>query len=110
MHEVELEPFRIERYAVSNRQFAEFVGATGWRTDAERFEWSFVFGGLLPDDFPPTRGVEGAPWWRQVMGADWSHPEGPHSDLVGAWGSSGRARLVERRPGLLRLDRDAAPD
>ena len=83
VHEVELAGFRIERYAVSNRQFAEFVGATGWRTDAERFEWSFVFGGLLPDDFPPTRGVEGAPWWRQVMGADWSHPEGPHSDVSG---------------------------
>ena len=26
-------------------------------TDAERYGWSFVFGGLLPDDFPPTRGV-----------------------------------------------------
>ena len=81
VHDVELEAFRIERYAVSNGQFAEFVGATGWRTDAERFEWSFVFGGQLPNDFPPTRGVEGAPWWRQVMGADWSHPEGPHSNL-----------------------------
>ena len=81
VHEVELTAYRIQRCAVSNGQFAEFVGATGWRTDAERFKWSFVFGGLLPDDFPPTRGVEGAPWWRQVMGADWSHPEGPHSDL-----------------------------
>jgi sulfatase modifying factor 1 len=80
VHEVDLATFRIDRYAVSNRQFTEFVGATGWRTDAERFEWSFVFGGLLPEDFPPTRGVEGAPWWRQVIGADWRHPEGPHSD------------------------------
>jgi sulfatase modifying factor 1 len=79
VHDVELAPFGIGRYAVTNRQFAEFVQATGWRTDAERFAWSFVFGGLLPDDFPPTRGVEGAPWWRQVMGADWRHPEGPHS-------------------------------
>jgi sulfatase modifying factor 1 len=83
VHEVELTPFRIDRYAVTNRQFNEFVDATGWRTDAERFEWSFVFGGLLPDDFPPTRGVESAPWWRQVMGGDWRHPEGPHSDVEG---------------------------
>ena len=30
--------------------------ATGHRTEAERFGWSFVFGGLLPDDFPDTRG------------------------------------------------------
>jgi formylglycine-generating enzyme len=81
VHHVELAPFRIDRYAVTNQQFATFVTATQWRTEAERYEWSFVFGGLLPDDFPPTRGVEGAPWWRQVFGADWSHPEGPHSDL-----------------------------
>ncbi len=83
VHDVELASFRIDRYAVTNRDFAAFVGATGWRTDAERFGWSFVFGGLLPDEFPPTRGVEGAPWWRQVMGADWRHPEGPQSDITG---------------------------
>jgi formylglycine-generating enzyme len=80
-HEVELRPFRIGPSAVTNGQFCEFVDDTGWKTDAERYEWSFVFGGLLPDDFPPTRGVEGAPWWRQVMGADWCHPEGPQSDV-----------------------------
>ncbi len=82
VHEVELGTFRIAPYAVTNRQFADFVAATGWVSDAERFEWSFVFGGLLPDDFPPTRGVEGAPWWRQVTGADWRHPEGPQSDVA----------------------------
>ena len=43
-----------------------------------------MFGGLLPDDFPPTpAGVAAAPWWRQVEGADWRHPEGPQSDLDG---------------------------
>ena len=52
-------------------------------TEAERFGWSFVFGGLLPDDFPPTRAVAQAPWWRQVEGADWRRPEGPQSDLDG---------------------------
>jgi sulfatase modifying factor 1 len=70
------------RHAVTNREFETFVATTGWQTDAERFGWSFVFGGLLPDEFPPTRGVEGAPWWRQVMGADWRHPEGPQSDVA----------------------------
>jgi formylglycine-generating enzyme len=80
-HEAELRSFRIGRTTVTNRQFLEFVQATGWKSDAERYGWSFVFGGLLPDDFPPTRGVEGAPWWRQVMGADWCHPEGPQSDV-----------------------------
>jgi formylglycine-generating enzyme required for sulfatase activity len=74
-------PFAIARTAVSNADFAEFVAATGHRTESEEFGWSFVFGGLLPDDFEPTRGVVGAEWWRQVYGADWRHPEGPHSGL-----------------------------
>jgi formylglycine-generating enzyme required for sulfatase activity len=81
VHEVSLAPFLIDPTAVTNAQFAAFVAATGYRTDAERFEWAFVFGGLLPDDFEPTRGVAAAPWWRQVYGADWSHPEGPQSNL-----------------------------
>ncbi|WP_344135549.1 formylglycine-generating enzyme family protein [Saccharopolyspora halophila] len=78
---VRLDPFWISRSAVSNREFADFVSATGYRTEAERWGWSFVFAGLLPDDFPPTRGVAATPWWRQVEGADWQHPEGSHSDL-----------------------------
>lgn len=80
---VRLAAFRIGRTAVCNAEFAEFVAATGYRTEAERFGWSFVFGGLLPDDFPPTRGVAAAPWWRQVEGADWAHPEGPQSTVDG---------------------------
>jgi sulfatase modifying factor 1 len=36
---------------------------------------------LLPDDFPPTRGAAQAPWWRQVFGASWRHPEGPYSSV-----------------------------
>jgi formylglycine-generating enzyme len=83
VHEVHLRPFLIDRYAVSNDRFAAFADATGYVTDAERWEWSFVFGGLLPDDFQPTRSVAAAPWWRQVEGAQWRHPEGPHGDLGG---------------------------
>jgi len=79
--EVEISPFLIDPCAVSNAEFAEFVAATGYVTDAARFGWSFVFGGLLPESFPPTRGVAAAPWWRQVYEADWRHPEGPSSDL-----------------------------
>jgi formylglycine-generating enzyme required for sulfatase activity len=75
--------FAIARCAVSNDDFARFTDGTGHRTDAERFGWSFVFAGLLPDDFPPTRAAAAAPWWRQVEGADWRHPDGPQSDLEG---------------------------
>ena len=82
VHEVALDAFRIDRYAVTNDAFAAFVDATGWKTDAERFGWSFVFGGLLPEGFPDTRAVVGAEWWRQVDAAEWRHPEGPQSDLT----------------------------
>jgi formylglycine-generating enzyme required for sulfatase activity len=83
VHEVVVRPLRVDSCAVSNARFAEFVDATGHRTDAERYEWSFVFAGVLPDDFPDTRAVANAPWWRQVYGADWRHPEGLQSDLDG---------------------------
>jgi sulfatase modifying factor 1 len=78
---VALRPFWIDTVVVSNARFATFVDATGYVTEAERYGWSFVFGGLLPDDFPPTRGAAQAPWWRQVFGADWRHPEGPHCSI-----------------------------
>jgi formylglycine-generating enzyme required for sulfatase activity len=81
VHDVTLDAFRIDAHAVSNEAFARFVDATGWETEAERFGWSFVFGGLLPDDFPDTRSVAQAPWWRQVEGASWRHPEGPQSGV-----------------------------
>ena len=80
---VELSPFAISATAVTTAEFAAFADATGHETIAEREGWSFVFGGHLPVDFPETRGVVGAEWWRQVLGADWRHPEGPGSDLDG---------------------------
>jgi formylglycine-generating enzyme required for sulfatase activity len=83
VREVTVAPFAIEAHAVSNARFAAFAAATGHRTTAEREGWSFVFAGHLPDDFPPTRAVAAAPWWRQVRGADWAHPEGPGSSLAG---------------------------
>ena len=78
-----IDPYRIDRCAVTNARFAAFVAATGYVTEAERFGWSFVFAGLLPDTFPPTRAVAAAPWWRQVHDADWRRPEGPGSGLEG---------------------------
>jgi formylglycine-generating enzyme len=80
---VSVNGFRIAAHAVSNDDFAGFVAATGYLTTAEREGWSFVFGGLLPHAFAPTRAVAGAPWWRQVLGASWHHPEGDGSDLNG---------------------------
>ncbi len=78
-HRVALSPFAICRYAVSNAQYAAFAAASGYRSEAERAGWSFVFAAFLPADAPPTRAVAAAPWWRQVEGADWAHPDGPGS-------------------------------
>lgn len=78
---VTVEAFSIAPTVVTNEQFATFVDTTGHQTIAERDGWSFVFAGLLPDDFEDTRGVVGAEWWRQVFGASWRHPEGPQSEI-----------------------------
>ena len=78
---VALSAYRIDACAVSNADFARFVQDSGYLTEAEREGGSFVFAGLLPDDFPPTRAVADAPWWRLVEGACWRRPEGPQSDL-----------------------------
>lgn len=80
---VTLGSFEISAHAVTNDDWSAFTAATGFRSVSEQLGSSFVFGGLLPDDFPPTRGVAAAPWWRLVEGASWDHPEGPHSDLIG---------------------------
>jgi formylglycine-generating enzyme required for sulfatase activity len=83
VHEVSLSPFAIARAPVTNAEFDAFVRDTGHLTEAERSGWSFVFNMFLPEDFEPTRAIERAPWWRQVFGAQWRHPEGPRSDLKG---------------------------
>ena len=77
---VTLRPFRMDAHAVTNRRFAAFVTATGYRTEAERFGWSYVFRGFLPPslDAPAPAGT---PWWGQVQGAFWAAPEGPGSSV-----------------------------
>lgn len=83
VHPVQLPPFFLDAQVVSNARFKAFVEDTGYQTEAERFGWSFVFGGLLPRDFPPTSAVVQAPWWRQVFEASWKAPEGPQSTIEG---------------------------
>jgi sulfatase modifying factor 1 len=78
---VHVDRFRMAAHTVRNDEFARFVAGTGYVTTAEREGWSFVFAGLLPENFPATRAVVQAPWWRQVLEASWRHPEGPGSDV-----------------------------
>jgi len=77
---VRLKGFGLERTTVTNRRFRDFVVATAYVTDAERFGWSFVFHLFLD---PALRGPVSreAPWWRAIAGAQWSAPEGPGSSI-----------------------------
>lgn len=83
LREVMVGAFAIDPYAVTNDWFGQFVGETGYVTEAEQFGWSFVFYTLLPEDAAPSQGVAGAAWWRSVPGANWRTPEGPGSNLAG---------------------------
>ena len=68
---VALAPFRIALCAVTVMEFARFVEATGFVTDAERAGWSFVFAGEVGDDATIAGQAAGAPWWLGVEGASW---------------------------------------
>jgi formylglycine-generating enzyme required for sulfatase activity len=84
VRDVALDAYRIDACAVSNRQFAAFVDATGYVTDAERHGWSFVFYAALDAQARATarRGVvSDAPWWLAVDDATWRSPEGRASTL-----------------------------
>lgn len=75
-------PFAIDPYAVTNARFAEFVEATGYRTEAERFGWTFVFARFVPGPLrKDSPRPEQAPWWCGVSGAYWAAPEGPGSSV-----------------------------
>lgn len=82
---VAVSPFSIGRTTVTNALFAQFVAESGHVTTAEREGWSFVFHLFLPDPRAWPVAPEGTPWWRQVDGASWTHPEGPESTLDGRW-------------------------
>lgn len=77
-----IDPFYLSAQAVTNEEFAAFITATGYITEAERFGWSYVFARFLPAAL--RRGAprpDSAPWWCGVEGASWRQPEGPGSSL-----------------------------
>ncbi len=81
---VAVKPFWIDRFAVTNRQFAAFAEATDYRTESERFGWSFVFKGHLPRKFYASlseKRVLGLQWWVAVPGACWKRPLGERSSI-----------------------------
>jgi formylglycine-generating enzyme required for sulfatase activity len=83
---VVLSPFEIDVFPVTNADFSAFIDATGYQTEAEKFNWSFVFWAHIPQSrfkalVEDT--VAAAPWWCKVRGACWQHPEGPASNVDG---------------------------
>ncbi len=92
-HRVTVDGFFIDPCPVTNRQFAAFVAATGYRTVAERALNPADYPGALPEMLKPgavvfrkTRGPvdlrDIRNWWRWTPGAYWRHPEGRGSSVA----------------------------
>jgi len=84
VREVFLDAFQIDPYPVTNDDFAQFVEATGYRTEAEEYGWSFVFWAHVPrqrfNELVEDT-VANAPWWCKVRGAKWNAPFGAGSSV-----------------------------
>lgn len=91
-HPTSVEGFWIDKYPVTNKQFAAFVEATSYKTFAERPPNPADYPGAKPEMLLPASVVFRKPagrvdlrnhynWWRYVPGADWRHPEGPNTSV-----------------------------
>ncbi|WP_250866373.1 formylglycine-generating enzyme family protein [Caballeronia sp. INSB1] len=67
--------FWIDQTDVTNAQFATFVEATGYVTEAERQGGAVVFHVPTPEEM----NARDLAWWSWVKGASWKHPQGPSS-------------------------------
>ncbi len=101
-HKVRVSGFWIDKTDVTNAQFATFIKATGYVTTAERkptwdsLKAQLPANAVKPDDSKLVAGAmvfigtkQAVPlndwprWWAFVPGADWRHPEGPNSNIIG---------------------------
>jgi len=92
VHRVTVDGFWIDRTPVTNRQFKQFVRATGHVTTAEIAPDPKDYPGALPHMLyagslvfvPPRSAVDlrdWSQWWTFLKGADWRHPYGPKSNV-----------------------------
>ncbi len=101
-HKVSIDGFWMDITEVTNAQFSAFVKATGYQTTAEKKpDWNELKkqvppGTPKPDESllvaaslifkAPKQAVElsdYSQWWEWKAGADWKHPHGPQSNIVG---------------------------
>lgn len=101
-HLVKVDGFFMDETPVTNRQFKEFVDATGYITTAEKAPTleeimaQVPIGTKEPDPskliaaslvFKPSDGpvpfYSNRFWWEWKGGADWKHPTGPESSIEG---------------------------
>ena len=94
--------FWVDETEVTNKQFETFVKETGYRTVAERVpDWDEMKLQLPPgtpkpsdDLLTPGSLVFVAPdfevdksdisnWWKWIEGANWKHPKGPDTNIIG---------------------------
>jgi formylglycine-generating enzyme required for sulfatase activity len=94
IHRVYVDGFWMDGTEVTNGEFAAFVKATGYVTVAERTPRAEDFPGAPPANLvagsvvfsPPDHAVpldDHFQWWSYVKGANWRHPLGPASSIVG---------------------------
>ena len=74
--------FQLQAHEVTNDQFAAFVAATGYVTDAERSAEQGGPGAGSAVFRHPEGALSGNPW-ALVSGATWRAPEGPGSSIEG---------------------------
>lgn len=100
-HSVKIDGFWMDATEVTNKQFEEFVLATGYITTAEKKpDWEEMKKQLPPDTPKPPDSIlvaasmvftpvetdnlfDWSQWWSWVSDANWRHPQGPGSSIEG---------------------------
>ena len=85
---VRVDGFWMDRTEVTNAQFARFVEATGYVTEAERVVTLAGAGSPRPAGSvvfvsPLSQAGKINSWWQLMPGANWRHPEGLGSNIKG---------------------------
>ncbi|HZO27245.1 MAG TPA: formylglycine-generating enzyme family protein [Chloroflexota bacterium] len=92
-HQVTVDGFWIDQYAVTVDEFRQFVRATGYKTVAEQSPDPAYYpnadpAALVPGSMVFQKASGPVPldsitnWWTWVPGACWKHPEGPRSNVA----------------------------